>query len=76
MKAKRNQEKTSSSDLVLGDVIEIAGMRCTVVKIESIFYYRPDAKLRFELRSEDYLGKGADVTVFFGHHVPLMKLKK
>lgn len=76
MKTKRTEEKTSSSDLVLGDVIEIAGMRCTVVKIDSIFYRRPDAKLRFELRSEDYLGKGADVTLFFGHNVPLTKLKK
>lgn len=73
-KSKKEQD-LSSSDLAEGDVIEVAGMRCTVIKIESVFHYRPDGRLRFSLRSEDYFGKGADIVLILGHNVPLKKLK-
>jgi hypothetical protein len=74
MKTKRKQE-LSSSDLTVGDVIDVAGMRCTVIKIDSVFHYRPDARLRFSLRSDDYLGKGADIILFLGHNVPVKTRK-
>lgn len=74
MQTKRKQD-SRSSDLTKGDVIDIAGMRCTVVKIESVFHYRPDARLRISLRSDDYLGKGADIVLFLRHNVPVKTRK-
>ena len=66
---------TYPEELVLGDVIKVAGLRCVVMKTEKIFYRTPDSMIRVSLKSDDYLGKGPDIIVFFPRGARIKKSK-
>lgn len=49
MKTKYKKELKASNDLSEGDDIKVGGLLCSITKVEDVFHYTPDSRVRLSL---------------------------
>lgn len=75
MKLKYKKELKTSNTLEEGDDIEIGGLLYTVTKVEDIFHYVPNARVRVSLNLVGATPKRSEAVLFLPNEVPIEILK-
>lgn len=65
----------ASQELVLGDKIKVGGLLCEVLKIEDIFHYVPNTRVRVFLSIEGTTKNKETIIVLFPTNTAIETLK-
>jgi hypothetical protein len=75
MKVKYKKKLKLASDVEVDDQIKIGGIVCLVVKVENIFHYAPNMRVRLELRVQGATTRRENAILMVHHETPLTVLK-
>ena len=75
MDIKFEKESKLSNDLSVGDNIKVGGLLCKITKIEDIFHYVPNSRIRISLIILGETGKKETVVLFLPNGTPINVLK-
>ncbi len=73
--AKQKTELKFSNELCVDDEIQIGDLLCKVTKVEDIFHYAPNTRVRLSLKIIGASTKKSDAVLFLPSGCPIETLK-